>query len=132
MTTTTTRDMTILARLWLTLDEAAHNLAIDKHTIEREMVQLMEADDAEEFTDGTVEVTRKRGIEWDQGVLDGLREFIPPDDLPSFMAAERVIAPKWNATKVKVLRKKGGDLKRIIDKAARPTLPVLTVKRVKP
>ena len=134
MTTTEVRDMTTLAREWVKLDEVEYGVKVAKHRAEQEMAALMEADDAEEFIDpdGTIEVTRRRGIEWDQAVLDQLREYISPENLPAFMTVERVIAPKWNATKIKPLAKKGGELKRIIDKAARPTLPVLAVKRVKP
>ena len=78
--------------------------------------------------DGSITVTAKEKVIYDDNALSKLGEIISPEDMEALLVKPR--PRRFNHTKIKNLRKGGGRPKQIIDSAMK-VLPdkVLTIRR---
>ena len=102
----------------------------NKGIIEVEISRAMNELGAELFKaeDGSITVTAKEKVIYDDNTLSLLGEVFSPEDMEGLLVKPR--PRRFNHTKIKNLRKAGGKAKQIIDSAMK-VLPdkVLTIKR---
>ena len=128
--TATNEKLYALIDTWDAEDRQEKISKTNKGILEVEISRAMNELGAELFKaeDGSITVTAKEKVIYDDNTLGMLGEIFSPEDMEGLLVKPR--PRRFNHTKIKNLRKAGGKAKQIIDSAMK-VLPdkVLTIKR---
>lgn len=105
----------------------------DQHQrMEYEIIKRMEAEGATALTHPGYDVELKSKPEYDRTKLAGLREIVPPDELPKGFTPEHSetvqVPEKWDLRRVLTWKKYGRDAQAILEAATLPGAPKLSIK----
>ena len=128
--TATNEKLYALIDTWDAEDRQEKISKTNKGILELEISRAMKELGAELFKaeDGSITVTAKEKVIYDDNALSMLGEIFSPEDMEALLVKPR--PRRFNHTKIKNLRKGGGRPKQIIDSATK-VLPdkVLTIRR---
>ncbi len=129
-------DITSLLREWARLHEAERAVAIERHAVEVQIRDAMDANRAEYAADGDVEVTYKETVEYlseVDGPLRVIAEHLSPEDLDALLTTPKPPPPrKFHMQRVKALAKRGEPFLTAIEKATLRGPAQVKIRRVKP
>jgi hypothetical protein len=109
----------------------ATQLAI--YEVEKELLRRLEMDEATELVTNTHKAKITQKVIYDYTILGGMFELVPQTELieaGAFTPAHQVttdVMAKWNITHLARFKKRGKDVRDMIDRARKPGRPRLTV-----
>ncbi len=114
------------------LREALEPLAAKLSRVEYEIISRMDAEGATAVPHKTHVVKLERRVTYDQGKLASLREVLPAEVHEAAWTPERqetrTVPGRWDMRKVAGLKRYGADVVEVIERAAIPGAPRLTIK----
>ena len=114
--------------------EKLEQIAVWAHAVDSEIVRRLEMDGATEFPSNTHMASLTRSTSYDYSIIAGIFEFVPLSDLISSGAYKpahfeyRWVLAAWNMTKVNTFKKRGKDIRDLIERARKYGRPRLKVK----
>ena len=116
-----------LAKQWVNLDLQERDIKIEKHRLELELRLRMHERKAEVWEIGGADLEYRPANEYDQGILAGLAEHMPPADFNAMLRAP--VEPKVDVRRAQAWAKKGEPYKSIVERSKKIGPPEFKIKR---